>query len=113
AEYWAERRRKCKPPALDGHILKLLKAQDDRCPVCQGLLIDAEKEPQSPQAWEQWFIDARRSLRKQRMVQQAEIPDGERISYRLVHSHCLRPQAGRAAHQRTTTAALPMSPSRL
>src|SRR5947209_4348278 len=93
AEYWAERRRKRRPPSLDGQTLKLLKAQDDRCPVCQGLLVDAEQEPQSPQAWEQWLIDARRSLRKQRMVQRAETPDGERIWYRLVHAYCVRPQA--------------------
>src|SRR5437899_12298590 len=94
AGYWADRRRKRKPPPLGGLTLKLLKAQDDRCPACGELLIDAGQEPQSPQAWEQWFIDARRTLRKQRVVQRAEDPVGERISYRLVHAHCLRRQAG-------------------
>ena len=67
AEYWAERRRRRKPPPLDAHTLKLLKAQDDRCPACGELLIDADQEPQSPQAWEQWFIDARRTLRAVRL----------------------------------------------
>jgi len=113
AGYWAERRRKRRPPSLDGHTLRLLKAQGDRCPVCRGPLIDAEQEPQSPQAWEQWFIDVRRSLRKQRMEQRAETPDGERTRYRLVHAHCLRPQAGQAANRRSTSAASPTSPSRL
>ena len=94
AGYWAERRRKRNPPTLDAHTLKLLKAQDDRCPACGELLLDAGQEPQSPQAWEQWFIDARRTMRKQRVVQRAEDPVGERISYRLVHAHCLRRQAG-------------------
>jgi RNA-directed DNA polymerase len=111
--YWAERRRKHRPPPLDGHALRLLRAQADRCPVCQGLLIDAEQEPQSPQAWEQWFVGIRRGLRKQSMVQRAENPDGERTPYRLVHAHCLRPKAGRAAHQRSTKAVPPPSPSRL
>src|SRR5229473_5489322 len=112
AGYWVERRRKRRPPSLDGHTLRLLKAQDDRCPACRGLLIDAEQEPQSPQAWEQWFIDARRTMRKQRVVQRAEDPVGERISYRLVHAHCLRPRAGQAANQRSTSAS-PTSPLRL
>jgi len=113
AGYWAERRRKRRPPPLDGHALRLLRAQDDRCPVCQGPLIDAEQEPQSPQEWEQWFIEVRRGLRKQSMVQRAENPDGERTPYRLAHAHCLRPRAGQAAHQRSTSAASPTSPSRL
>jgi RNA-directed DNA polymerase len=113
AEYWADRRRKRRPPPLDSHTLRLLRAQDDRCPVCRELLVDAEQEPQSPQAWEQWFVEVRCRLRKQRMVQRAETPGGERISYRLVHAHCLRPQAGRARNQRSTKAAPPMSPSRL
>src|SRR5437660_2711180 len=113
AEYWAERRRKRKPPPLDAHTLKLLKVQDDRCPACGELLLDAGQEPQSPQAWEQWFIDARRTMRKQRVVQRAEDPVGERISYRLVHAHCLRRQAGQAANQRSTSAASSKPPLRL
>ena len=113
AGYWAERRRKRRPPSLDGQTLRLLTAQGDRCPVCRGLLIDTEQEPQSPQAWEQWFIEVRRSLRKQRMEQRAESPDGERTRYRLVHAHCLRPRAGQAAHQRSTKAAPPTSSMRL
>jgi len=113
AGYWAERRRRRKPPPLDAHTLKLLKAQDDRCPACGELLIDAEQEPQSPQAWEQWFIDARRTMRKQRVVQRAEDPVGERISYRLVHAHCLRPPAGQAANQQSISAASSKSPLRL
>jgi RNA-directed DNA polymerase len=105
AEYWAERRRRRKPPPLDAHTLKLLKAQDDRCPACGELLLDAEQEPQSPQEWEQWFIATRRTLRKQRVVQRASDPEGERTSYRLVHAHCLRPQAGQTGNQRSTSAA--------
>jgi RNA-directed DNA polymerase len=113
AEYWAERRRKRRAPPLDGHTLRLLTAQDDRCPVCGELLIDAEQEPQSPQAWEQWFVEVRRTMRKQRVVQRTETPDGERIWYRLVHAHCLRPRAGQAANQRTTSAASSKPPLRL
>jgi RNA-directed DNA polymerase len=95
AEYWAERRRKHKPPPLDQHTLKLLKAQGGRCPVCEGLLLDDGAEPQSPQQWEQWFMAARRTLRKQRVVHRADGTGGERSSYRLLHAHCHRRQAGR------------------
>jgi RNA-directed DNA polymerase len=105
AGYWAERCRRRKPPLPDTTVLRLLKAQDDRCPACGQTLIDAEQEPQSPDAWEQWFIEARRTLRKQRVTQRAETPEGERSCYRLVHAHCLRPQTGRAAHQQPTPAA--------
>ena len=111
--YWAERRRRRKPPPLDGHTLKLLKAQDDRCPACGDLLIDADQEPQSPQAWEQWFIDARRTLRKQRVTQRAESLEEERTCYRLVHARCLRSQTGQATNQRSTSAAPSKSPLRL
>jgi RNA-directed DNA polymerase len=113
AGYWAERRRKRRSPPLDSHTLKMLKAQDDRCPVCGELLIDATQEPQSPQAWEQWFIDARCTLRKQRVLQRAETPEGERTWYRLVHAHCLRQQAGQAVNQRSTSAAPSKPPLRL
>ena len=33
AEYWAQRRRKAKPP-LDNYTLRLLARQDARCPLC-------------------------------------------------------------------------------
>jgi len=110
AEYWAERRRKRKPPPLDQHTLKLLRAQRDCCPVCGDSLLDAEREPQSPHEWEQWFIDARRALRKQRVIHPADGPTGERSSYRLLHAHCHRAQAGPAQPQRSTSARPPPLP---
>ena len=103
-EYWAERRRKRKPPPLDQHTLKLLAAQDGRCPVCGDLLLDGDGEPQSPQQWEQWFMTARRTLRKQRVVHRVDGPGGERSSYRLLHARCHRRQAGWAEAQRSTSA---------
>jgi RNA-directed DNA polymerase len=113
AEYWAGRRRKRTPPPLDASTLKLLKAQEDRCPACGELLFDAEQEPQSPQEWEQWFTETRQTLRRQRVVKRAEAPEGERPCYRLVHAHCLRSQTGQAAKQRSTSAASSKSPLRL
>ncbi len=93
AEYWTERRRKRKPPPLDQHTLKLFRAQGGRCPVCEDLLLDGNIEPQSPREWEQWFMPARRTTRKQRVVRRVDGPGGERSFYRLVHTHCHRRQA--------------------
>jgi hypothetical protein len=51
AEYWATRRRRAAPAALGRHTLSLLKAQQGRCPLCRGLLLYADHEPQDPQEW--------------------------------------------------------------
>ena len=112
AEYWAERRRKRKPPPLDQHTLRLLKAQDGRCPVCEDLLLDDGAEPQSPHEWEQWFRAARRTLRKQRVVCRVDGPGGERSSYRLLHAHCHRRRADQAGAQQPASAPS-MPPPRL
>jgi RNA-directed DNA polymerase len=96
AEYWAERRSRRKPPPLDQHTLKLLKAQDGRCPACEDLLFDDGTDPQTPHEWEHWFRTARRTVRKERVVYRADGPAGERSSYRLLHAQCHRRQAGPA-----------------
>jgi RNA-directed DNA polymerase len=111
AEYWAERRRKRKPPPLDQHTLKLLKAQDGRCSVCEGGLLDDGTEPQSPHEWQQWFMAARRMLRKQRVVYRVDGPGGERSSYRLLHAQCHRRQAEVRAQQEASAPSTP--PERL
>ena len=112
-EYWAERRRRRKPPPLDQHTVKLLAAQGGRCPACGDLLLDADHEPQSPHEWERWFMAARRTLRKQHVVQRADHQTHERSFYRLLHAHCHRQQqAGQVGAQRSASAP-PMSPSRL
>src|SRR6476659_2581728 len=53
ADYWAERRRKVKPP-LDNYTLRLLARQDARCPLRRDHLVSAGQPPQSPNDWEQW-----------------------------------------------------------
>ena len=77
---------------MDQHTLRLLRAQQDRCPACEELLVDPGQEPQSPQQWEQWFMAARRTMRKQLVVCQADNASGERSFYRLLHAHCYRLQ---------------------
>ena len=47
AQYWDERRRKS-PPLLDRATLRLLKAQEGRCPMCGDTLLHADREPNCP-----------------------------------------------------------------
>src|SRR6476646_4357421 len=54
AEYWAQRRRKAKPP-LDNYTLRLLARQDARCPLCGDHLLTADQPPQSPNDRERWW----------------------------------------------------------
>ena len=90
AEYWAERRRRRKPP-LDKARLRLIQAQHGRCPLCRGLLLHADHEPQTPQEWEQWVKVTRTAIRRQAITVDAGLgtPD-ETAALRLIHAHCAR-----------------------
>lgn len=91
AEYWAKRRRRSRPP-LDNATLRLLKAQDGRCPLCGGYLLDADREPQSPQEWEQWLTGTRKAMARQSLV--ASGRPGAPADIRLVHDACQRRKTG-------------------
>jgi RNA-directed DNA polymerase len=90
ADFWARRRRRSNPP-LASSILRLLQAQDGRCPLCGTLLLHADQQPQHPEAWEQWFKAVRQAIRKSAVT--ADTGDGppdEPAAPRLVHTHCHR-----------------------
>ena len=90
AEYWIERRQRKKPP-MDGITLGLLKTQHGRCPICGGLLLHADREPQSPEEWEQWLKVTRKAVRKDAITaaRQLGTPDDD-VAVHLVHAHCRR-----------------------
>ena len=94
ADYWAARRRRSKPPLGRG-TLRLLQAQHGRCPLCRGLLVHAEHEPQSPQEWELWLVATRKAVRKHAITATtgAGTPD-KRTAPHLVHAHCYRRGTG-------------------
>ena len=97
ASYWAERRRKVKPP-LDRYTRRLLTRQDGCCPLCGDYLLSAEQPPQSSREWERWWLHvARRAVAASYLVHHGRPgpPDGDRT--RLVHASC---QRGLAARQR-------------
>ena len=110
AEYWAERRRKVKPP-LGEYRLRLLSKQGARCPLCGDHLLPADRPPQSPHDWERWW----RNVTRTAMVTDHSVargrlgPTGD-VHNRLVHAICHRAHVARVGRP---PALHPASPSRL
>jgi RNA-directed DNA polymerase len=95
--YWAERRKRIKPP-LDNYTLRLLTKQGARCPLCGDHLLTADQPPQSPEQWEQWWLQVtRRAIVADYLMHHGGpgSPDGDQT--RLVHTSCHR---GLKARQR-------------
>jgi RNA-directed DNA polymerase len=101
-EYWANRRRKVKPP-LDNYTLRLLTRQDARCPLCGDNLLLAEQPPESPEHWERWWLHlARKAISADYMVHHGRLgPQPDKDQTRLVHASC---QRGHLARRRGSTA---------
>lgn len=55
AGYWEARRRRGTPSLINRILLRQLRRQHGRCPICAGLLLHADRQPDSPQEWEQWL----------------------------------------------------------
>ncbi len=102
AEYWANRRRKVKPP-LDSYTMRLLTRQDALCPLCGDHLLLAGQPPESPEQWERWWLQlARRAISADYLIHHGRPglqPDDDQT--RLVHASCHR---GHLARQRRSTA---------
>jgi RNA-directed DNA polymerase len=85
--YWNQRRRRNRPP-LDRSTLRLLKAQHGRCAICADLLLHADREPHTPEEWQQWHRTTRKAITRQLIVAhgQGGVPD----TIRLIHTYCQR-----------------------
>jgi len=94
AGYWAQRRRKVKPP-LDGHHVSLLTRQDGICPLCEEPLLRTTEPPQSPEGWESWFLRITRTALKGNYLTYRHSPAADRRTY-LVHALCQRRHAAKA-----------------
>jgi len=88
-DYWAQRRRRGNPP-LSTATLQLMRLQQGRCPLCRGLLLHADQEPQSPHEWEQWLTATRKAIRARAVTVWAAGTPDERVATRLIHTHCHR-----------------------
>lgn len=101
ADYWAQRRKRVKPP-LDNYTMRLLAKQNARCPLCGDHLLTADQPPDSPEQWERWWLQiARKAITADYLTHHGKpgSPDGHPT--RLVHASCHR---GHLARQHRSTA---------
>lgn len=76
---------------LGKSTLHLLQKQNGRCPLCGGLLLHADHEPQSPEQWEQWLKVTRTAIRKHAVTADAGNGKSDKTATpRLIHTHCHR-----------------------
>jgi RNA-directed DNA polymerase len=110
AEYWADRRRKVKPP-LGEYRRRLLSKQSARCPLCGDTLLSADQPPQSPHDWERWWRNVTRKAIVANYLAHHGVPGptGD-VHNRLVHVSCHR---AHLAHVVRQPALHPTSLSRL
>jgi len=106
AEYWG---RTAPPPQglrWTKPGLRLIQAQHGRCPLCRGLLLHADHEPQTPQEWEQWVKVTRTAIRRQAITVDAGLgtPDETR---RTCDSYTPTARGGSATAARKDPALLP------
>ena len=90
AQYWTDRRRKGPALPLDSPDLRLLKAQDGRCPLCGDYLLHAGRQPQSPEEWEQWLRATRKAMTRNHVTVHKGPGRSDELTVRLVHTHCHR-----------------------
>ncbi|MGH8908738.1 MAG: hypothetical protein ACRD0K_20145, partial [Egibacteraceae bacterium] len=102
-DYWANRRRKSKPP-LSSRTLRLLQAQDGRCPLCRDCLLYADHQPQSASEWEQWLRTTQMAIRKHHIDRWERHGTTDDTKLHLVHAYC---QRRHTAAQTAGTALLP------
>jgi len=86
AGYWAARRRKEQPPPLSADRLRLLRKQQGRCPLCGNLLLHADREPRSPEEWEQWASAIGKAIVRHAITSPGSPAD--RAEKVLIHEHC-------------------------
>jgi RNA-directed DNA polymerase len=87
ALYWRLRRQRNRPP-LGSANLRLLRTQGGRCPLCGDLLLYADREPQSPQEWEQWITGTLKAVAQLNLAAHGNAAKLNDI--RLVHATCRR-----------------------
>jgi RNA-directed DNA polymerase len=89
AQYWANRRRRRKPPQLAESWQRALRDQQGLCPLCKQPLLYTDSLPDSPAQWETWYATIRKAMTRQAITEHSS----GRTKHRLVHAHCARRQA--------------------
>jgi RNA-directed DNA polymerase len=106
AQYWADRRRKHKPPQLAPSWQRALRDQHGQCPLCgEPLLFITGRMPDSPSQWETWYAAIRKAMTRQAITDDST----GRTKHRLVHAYCARhhPDGGPHGPDQQTADACP------
>ena len=103
-DYWNQRRRRNRPP-LDRSTLRLLKAQHGRCAICADLLLHADREPHTPEEWQQWHRTTRKAITRQLIIAHGQ--DGQPDTTRLIHTYCHRRNTSTGSRSPTSSAPKP------
>ena len=93
---------------LDNARLRLIQAQHGRCPLCRGLLLHADREPQTPDEWEQWVRSPapRSAARRSPPMRSRHV---ERSHRTPTHTRPLRAAAQQRSRARAWQFCLPVS----
>lgn len=86
AQYWADRRRKRKPPQIAETWQRDLRNQQGLCPLCGEPLLYVDRPPDSLTQWETWYRGIRKALAHEAITERGS----GRTTRRLVHAHCAR-----------------------
>ena len=91
-DYWNNRRQRPRlQPPVDRTTQRLLDSQHGRC---GQLLLHADRPPQSPHQWEQWYGGLRKAMDHNAIsIRQDGTPHDPQL--RLLHTHCHRRTTGK------------------
>lgn len=94
-DYWTSRRRRRRlQPPVDRTTQQLLDSQQGRCAHCGQLLLHADRPPQTPTEWEQWFGGLRKAMERNAISLRQDGSTHE-PQLRLLHTHCHRRTSGK------------------
>jgi RNA-directed DNA polymerase len=90
ADYWTSRRRRPRlQPPVDRTTQQLLDSQRARCVYCGQLLLHADRPPQTPREWEQWYRGLRKAM-DHNAISLRQDGSTHDPQLRLLHAHCQR-----------------------
>lgn len=95
AQYWADRRRKRKPPQLAPAWERALRIQHGLCPLCGAPLLHVDDPPDSCTQWESWYRGIRMAIAHRAIT----ATGSGRTIHRLIHTDCARRHPGAATHE--------------
>jgi RNA-directed DNA polymerase len=94
ADYWQTRRRRPRmQPPVDRTTQQLLDSQQGRCTACGQFLLHADRPPQTPREWEQWYRGLRKAM-DHNAISLRQDGSTHDPQLRLLHARCHRRRTG-------------------